>query len=53
MNSFLATGGDGFGTFAEGTDAVTGPVDLDAMEAYLDGEGVRALPAIDRITVID
>ena len=53
MNSFLATGGDGFDIFAQGTDAVTGPVDLDATEAYLDGEGVRALPATDRITVID
>lgn len=53
MNSFLATGGDGFEIFAQGTDAVTGPVDLDATEAYLDGEGVRALPATDRITVVE
>ncbi|XAP79232.1 bifunctional metallophosphatase/5'-nucleotidase [Citromicrobium bathyomarinum] len=53
MNSFLATGGDGFDIFAQGTDAVTGPVDLDATEAYLDGEGVRALPATDRITVVE
>ncbi|GAB5348507.1 bifunctional metallophosphatase/5'-nucleotidase [Alteriqipengyuania sp. 357] len=53
MNSFLATGGDGFEMFAQGTDAVTGPVDLDATEAYLDGEGVRALPATDRITVVE
>ena len=53
MNSFLSTGGDGFATFAEGTDAVTGPTDLDAMEAYLDGEAVRDLPATDRIEVKD
>ena len=53
MNSFLATGGDGFATFAEGTDAVTGPVDLDATEAYLDGEAVRALPRVNRITIIE
>ena len=53
MNSFLATGGDGFEIFADGTDAVTGPVDLDATEAYLDGEGVRALPATDRIMVLE
>lgn len=51
MNSFLATGGDGFAIFAEGTDVVTGPVDLDATEAYLDGEAMRPLPAIDRITI--
>ena len=53
MNSFLATGGDGFAIFAEGTDVVTGPVDLDATEAYLDGEAMRPLPATDRITVTD
>ncbi|MEW4449267.1 bifunctional metallophosphatase/5'-nucleotidase [Qipengyuania sp. JC766] len=53
MNSFLSTGGDGFTVFAEGTDAVTGPVDLDAMEAYLDGEAVRELPVSDRITIRD
>jgi len=53
MNSFLSTGGDGFTTFAQGTDAVTGPTDLDAMEAYLDGEEVRELPMTDRITVVD
>lgn len=53
MNSFLSTGGDGFSTFAEGTDAVTGPVDLDAVEAFLDGEEVRELPETGRITVVD
>lgn len=53
MNSFLSTGGDGFTTFAEGTDAVTGPVDLDAVEAFLDGEAVRDLPETGRITVVD
>ena len=53
MNSFLSTGGDGFTTFAEGTDAVTGPTDLDAIEAYLDGEAVRDLPVTDRITVVE
>lgn len=53
MNSFLSTGGDGFTTFQHGMDAVTGPVDLDAMEAYLDGEAARALPATDRITNVE
>jgi 5'-nucleotidase len=38
-NSFMATGGDNFTLFAEGTDRVGGPVDLDALIDY-----VRALP---------
>ncbi|MFG1798137.1 bifunctional metallophosphatase/5'-nucleotidase [Nocardia sp. NPDC049149] len=33
-NSFLASGGDGFTTFTEGTDNVAGPTDLDALEAF-------------------
>ncbi len=33
-NSFLASGGDGFAVFTEGTDSVPGPTDLDAFEAY-------------------
>lgn len=53
MNSFLSTGGDGFAIFAQGTDSVTGPVDLDAMERYLAGESIRALPATDRITIVE
>ena len=31
VNSFLATGGDGFTVFAEGTDRVVGPPDLEAL----------------------
>ena len=53
MNSFLSTGGDGFTIFAEGTDAVTGPVDLDATEAYLDDEAGRILPPTGRIVVVE
>lgn len=34
MNSFLATGGDNFTVFNEGTDQLGGEVDLDAMERY-------------------
>ncbi|WP_433755141.1 bifunctional metallophosphatase/5'-nucleotidase [Nocardia sp. CA-135398] len=36
-NSFLASGGDGFTVFTEGTDKTVGPIDLDAFEAYLKG----------------
>ena len=35
VNSFLATGGDGFGVLNDGTDRLGGAVDLDALEAYL------------------
>ncbi|MBH0776401.1 bifunctional metallophosphatase/5'-nucleotidase [Nocardia bovistercoris] len=34
-NSFLASGGDGFSVFAEGTDKTVGPMDLDAFESFL------------------
>lgn len=34
-NSFIATGGDNFTVFAEATDQVTGPVDLDALVDYV------------------
>jgi 5'-nucleotidase len=34
MNSFLATGGDGFTAFTTGTDPVTGPVDVDTAVEY-------------------
>ena len=34
MNSFLATGGDGFTVFNQGTDQLGGAVDIDALEAY-------------------
>ncbi|HUM12513.1 MAG TPA: bifunctional metallophosphatase/5'-nucleotidase [Myxococcaceae bacterium] len=35
VNSFLAAGGDGFSVFAEGTDRVGGPPDVDALVDYL------------------
>ena len=49
MNSFLAAGGDSFTVFEEGTDVVTGPVDLDVMEAYLAQQDVTPLPATGRM----
>lgn len=52
MNSFLAAGGDSFTVFTEGTDTVTGPVDLDAMEAWLRAVEVRTLPAVGRVREI-
>lgn len=53
MNSFLAAGGDGFTIFEEGTDVVTGPVDLDSMEAWLTIVPVRTLPETGRVTAIE
>ncbi len=34
MNSFLASGGDRFSVFSQGTDQLGGDLDLDALEAY-------------------
>ena len=55
VNSFLAAGGDGFGVFAEGTDRVGGPNDLEALIEYLrptlDGAAL-AKPAGRRITQV-
>jgi 5'-nucleotidase len=51
MNSFLATGGDGFTVFNEGTDPLGGDVDLDALvAAFVAAEPAGiAVPALDRI----
>lgn len=51
VNNFLATGGDGFAEFANGTDIAGGPVDLDAFTAYLTASPNLSPPPADRITV--
>jgi 5'-nucleotidase len=51
MNSFLAVGGDGFTVFNEGTNALGGAQDIDALVAYFDANeptGI-AVPPLDRI----
>ena len=49
MNSFLASGGDGFTVFNQCTDALGGEIDLDALVRYFmefgDGSAVRARSA--------
>ena len=50
MNSFLATGGDNFTVFRDGTDAYVGPQDVDALERYIAAAGRLALPVPNRIT---
>ena len=51
MNSFLAAGGDGFTVFNEGTEALGGAQDIDALVAAFaaaEPAGI-AVPAPDRI----
>ena len=49
MNSFLATGGDNFTVFKEGTDPAGGMQDVDALEAYIAAAGTLAPPALGRV----
>ncbi len=42
MNGFLALGGDGFTAFTGARDAMTGPTDIEALEAY-----IRSVPRRD------
>ena len=49
MNSFLATGGDNFTVFREGLDPAGGPLDLDALEAWIAASSPLTPPTPDRI----
>ncbi|BFV57860.1 bifunctional metallophosphatase/5'-nucleotidase [Kitasatospora sp. CMC57] len=55
-NEFLAGGGDGFPTFAAGTDKLVGVSDLDLFAAYLGANSSAtaplAVPVQDRIKII-
>jgi 5'-nucleotidase len=53
VNSFLATGGDGFLVLAEGTERVGGPVDVDALEAWLRQNQPLSPPDTRRITRVE
>jgi 5'-nucleotidase len=51
MNNFLATGGDGFTVFNQGTAALGGAQDIDALVAYFQAAepaGI-AVPPLTRI----
>jgi 5'-nucleotidase len=50
MNSFLATGGDNFTIFRDGTDPLVGPQDVDAFEHYVAAAGTLVPPVSDRVT---
>ena len=50
MNNFLATGGDGFTVFNEGTDQLGGEVDIDAAVNYFLKNSPVAPGPRDRVT---
>lgn len=52
MNSFLATGGDNFTVFNQGTDTLGGDQDVDALDAYIKANSPLAPPAANRITAL-
>jgi 5'-nucleotidase len=52
MNSFLATGGDNFTVFNQGTNTLGGDQDIDALEAYIKANDPLAPPATTRITAL-
>ncbi len=49
VNNFLASGGDGFKTFTEGTERRFGNFDIDALESYFLKNSPIAPPPRDRI----
>jgi 5'-nucleotidase len=51
VNTFLAQGGDGFTLFLHGRDPVGGPLDVKALENFLQ---TRPVPdPLPRITLVD
>jgi len=51
-NYFLAEGGDGFATFAEGVDRVGGASDFDALLDYLEARSPVSPPPMGRIDLV-
>jgi len=49
VNSFLAAGGDGFTVLPEAGERVGGPVDVDALEAYLGAHNPLPAPVLGRV----
>lgn len=50
MSEFLSNGGDLFDVFKSGTHRTVGPVDVNALIAWLSRGGQTPLPALDRVT---
>ncbi len=53
VNNFLADGGDGFSVLKEGTDRITGIVDLDALANYVEAHSPIAPPEDVRARRLD
>lgn len=53
INNFMHGGGDGFSEFAAGRDARTGPLDLDALEAFARSQSLLQPPADARVRRLD
>ncbi|MEN3363395.1 MAG: 5-nucleotidase, partial [Burkholderiales bacterium] len=53
LNSYLASGGDNFTVFAQGSNDLGGELDVDALEAYLRTNSPVVPPSVNRITRID
>ncbi|WP_061295305.1 bifunctional metallophosphatase/5'-nucleotidase [Herbidospora cretacea] len=51
-NNFLVGGGDAFAAFTQGDDLWSGPLDIDAFEAYLTANSPVAPPVANHITVL-
>ncbi|WP_224249880.1 bifunctional metallophosphatase/5'-nucleotidase [Hyalangium gracile] len=49
VNNFMASGGDSYTAFTKGTNVLTGPIDVDAVEAYLRANNPLTPPALGRI----
>ena len=52
VNSFMASGGDGFTVLREGHDRTTGIIDVDAAEAYFKASSPLAPPPSGRVTML-
>jgi 5'-nucleotidase len=52
VNSFMASGGDGFSVLVDGTERLGGALDLDALEGYFDDFSPVGPPALDRISLL-
>jgi 5'-nucleotidase len=53
VNSFLADGGDGFGTFKQGREPRTGAMDVDAFEQFIARRAQGETIALDRVKRIN
>jgi 5'-nucleotidase len=49
VSDFLSNGGDLFPAFKDGTDAVVGPLDIEALITHLSAAGGAKLPVLDRV----